>query len=226
MPFPYFWEEPSWVGIVTNDFPHKVISSPWWMGFSDGSVVKYPPAKAGDAGDMGSIPVLGRSPGLRNGNPLQDSYLEKSMDRRVCHATVLGASKSQTWLSIHAVMNIGYVDIKLCFLKFQVSVQSLSHVWLFANPRTTACQASLSITSSPSLLKLTSTVSDAMQPFHPMSSPSSPAFNLSQHQGLSNESVLCIRWPKYWSFSFSIGPSNEYSGLISFRIEWFNLFAV
>ena len=61
-------------------------------------------------------------------------------------------------------------------------------------------------------------VSDAIQPFHPLSSPSLPAFNLSQHQGFSSESVLHIRWPKYWSFSFSISPSNEYSGLISFRM--------
>ena len=54
----------------------------------------------------------------------------------------------------------------------------------------------------------------------------SPAFNLSQHQGLSKELVLCIRWPKYWSFSFSISPSNEYSGLISFRKDWLDLLAV
>ena len=57
-------------------------------------------------------------------------------------------------------------------------------------------------------------VSDAVQPSHPLSSPFPPAFNLSQHQGLSNESVLPIRWPKYWSFSISINPSNEYLGLI------------
>ena len=69
-------------------------------------------------------------------------------------------------------------------------------------------------------------VSDAMQPSHPLSSPSPPTFNLSQHQGLFNESVLHIRWPKYWSFSFSISPSNEYSGLISFRIDWLNLLTV
>ena len=62
-------------------------------------------------------------------------------------------------------------------------------------------------------------VSDAIQPSHPLSSLSLPAFDLSQHQCLSNESVLNIRWPKYWSFSFSISPSNEYSGLISFRID-------
>ena len=69
-------------------------------------------------------------------------------------------------------------------------------------------------------------VSDAIQQSHPLLSPSPPAFNLSQHQGLSNESALRIRWPKYWSFSFNISPSSEYSGLISFRIDWFDLLAV
>ena len=67
-------------------------------------------------------------------------------------------------------------------------------------------------------------VGDAIQPSHPLSSPSPPAFNLSQHQGLSNESVLCIRWPKYWNFSIS--PSNEYSVLISFRMDWLDFLAV
>ena len=66
---------------------------------------------------------------------------------------------------------------------------------------------------------------DAIQPSHPLS-PSPPAFYLSQHQGLFNESALCIRWSKYWSFCFSISPSNEYSGLISFRIDWLDLLAV
>ena len=69
-------------------------------------------------------------------------------------------------------------------------------------------------------------VGDTIQPFHPRSSPSPPAFNLCQHQSLSNESVLHIRWPKYWSLGFSISPSNEYSGLISFRTDWFDLLAV
>ena len=69
-------------------------------------------------------------------------------------------------------------------------------------------------------------VSDAIQPSHPLSSPSPAAFNLSQHWGFSSESVLHIRWPKYWSFSFSINPSNEYSGLISFRMDWLDLHAV
>ena len=61
---------------------------------------------------------------------------------------------------------------------------------------------------------------------HPLSSPSPPAFSLSQHQGLINESALHIRWPKCWSFSFSISPSNEYSGLISFRMDWLDLLEV
>ena len=69
-------------------------------------------------------------------------------------------------------------------------------------------------------------VGDAIQPSHPLSSPSPPIFNLSQYQVFSNELVLCIRWPKYWSSSFSINPSNEYSGLISFRIDQFDLLAV
>ena len=80
------------------------------------------------------------------------------------------------------------------------------------------------------LLEFTQThvhwVSDTIQPSHPLSSPSPPTFNLFQHQGLFRYSVLRIRWPKYWSFSFSISPSNEYSGLISFRIDWFDLHAV
>ena len=68
-------------------------------------------------------------------------------------------------------------------------------------------------------------VNDTIQWSHPLSSPS-PAFNLSQHWVFSNESVLCICWANYWSFSFNISPSNEYSGLISFRIHWLYLLAV
>ena len=69
-------------------------------------------------------------------------------------------------------------------------------------------------------------VGDAIQPTHPLLSPSPPAPNPSQNQGLSNESTLRMRWPKYWSFSFSISPSNEHPGLISFRMDWLDLFAV
>ena len=80
------------------------------------------------------------------------------------------------------------------------------------------------------LLEFTQThahqVGDAIQPSHPLSSPSPPAPNPSQHQGLSSESALHIRWPKYWSFSFSISPSNEHPGLIFFRMDWLDLLAV
>ena len=69
-------------------------------------------------------------------------------------------------------------------------------------------------------------VGDAIQLSHPLSSPSPPALNLSNIRVFSNESVLRIRWPKYWSFSFSISPSNEYSGLISFRMDWFDFLDV
>ena len=80
------------------------------------------------------------------------------------------------------------------------------------------------------LLQLTQThvhrVGDTIQRSHPLSFSSPPAFTLPRIRVLSNESVLCIRWPKDWSFSFTISPSNEYSGLISFRIDWFDLIAV
>ena len=69
-------------------------------------------------------------------------------------------------------------------------------------------------------------VDDAIQPSHPLLSPSPPAPNLSSIRVFSNESTLCMRWPKYWSFSFSISPSNEHPGLISFRMDWLALLAV
>ena len=107
------------------------------------------------------------------------------------------------------------------------SVQSLGHVRLFATPWTATCQASLSITNSRSLLKLMS-IELVISSNHlilccpllllPSIFPQIKVF--------SNESVLCIRWPKYWRFSFSTSPSNEYSRLISLRIDWFNLLAV
>ena len=108
-----------------------------------------------------------------------------------------------------------------------MSVQSLSHVRLFATPWTAAHQASLSITNSWRLLKLMS-IESVMPSNHLIlcCPPSPSAFTLSQIRVFSNESALHIRWPKYWSFSFSFSPSNEYSGLISFRMDWLDLLAV
>ena len=107
------------------------------------------------------------------------------------------------------------------------SVELLSCVRLFATPWTTACQASLSITNSQILLKLVS-IESVMPSNHlilccPLLLPPSIFASI---RAFSNESVLHIRWPKYWSFSFSISPSNEYSGLISLRMDWLDLLAV
>ena len=107
-----------------------------------------------------------------------------------------------------------------------ISVQSLSHVWLFASSWTAACQASLSITNSqnpPKLMSIGSVMPSNHLIFcHPLPLLPSifPIIRL-----FSNESALCIRWSKYWSFSF-ISPSSEHPGLISFRMEWLNLLAV
>ena len=106
-------------------------------------------------------------------------------------------------------------------------VQLLSHVQLFAIPRTAARQASLSFTVSWSLLKFMS-IESVMLSNHLILSCSHllwPSI-VSSIWVFSNELALRISWPKYWSFSFSITPSNEYSGLISFRIDWFDLLAV
>ena len=112
----------------------------------------------------------------------------------------------------------------MCFM-FNVFVQSLSHVQLFATPWTAAHQASLSFTISQSLLKLMS-IELVMPSNHLILCPLLLPLIFPSIRVFSNESVLHIKWPKYWSFSFSISPSNEYSGLISFRIDWFDLLAV
>ena len=107
------------------------------------------------------------------------------------------------------------------------SVQPLSHVRLFVTPRTAGRQASLSIINFQNLLKLISIglvmPSNHLILYRPLLLLPSIFPSI---RGFSNESVLCIRWPKYWSFSFSISPSSEYSGLISFRMHWLDLLAV
>ena len=125
------------------------------------------------------------------------------------------------------MLPVPYVCVCVCIYisndnrHIYVSVQSLSHVWLFATPWIATCQASLSITNSRSLLKLMS-IELEMPSNHlilcrpllllPSIFPSIMLF--------SNESVIHIRWPKHWSFSFNVSPSNKYSGLISFRMDW------
>ena len=129
-------------------------------------------------------------------------------------------------ISIVCYLLLFLAAFNILFLCFS-SVQSLSHVRLFATPWTAACQASLSITSSQSLPKLMS-IESVMPSNHlivccpllllPSIFPSIRVF--------SNESALRIRWPKCWSFSFSFSPSSGHPGLISFRMDWLDLLAV
>ena len=124
-------------------------------------------------------------------------------------------------------MSIWWFFIKMWVESTFSSVQSLSRVWIFATPWISASQASLSITNSQSLLKLMS-IKSVMPSSHLilcrpllLLSPIPPSIRV-----FSNESTLRMRWPKYWSFSFTISPFNEHPGLISFRMDWLDLLAV
>ena len=153
---------------------------------------------------MGSILGSRRYPGGRLCNPLQYFCLENPLGRRA----------GGLWF-------IRLPRVKFC------SVQLLSHVWLFATPRIAARQASLSITNSWSSFRLAS-IESVIPSSHlllccpllllPPIPPSIRVF--------SYESALRMKWPKYWSFSFSISPSKEIPGLISFRMDWLDLLAV
>ena len=142
----------------------------------------------------------------------------KAQGRLACCSSWV--AKSQTWLS-------NWATTVIIMMYLFSSVQSLSRVQLFATPWTAAHQASLSITNSRSLPKLMSI--ESVMPsnhlilYHPLLLPPSifPSIRV-----FSNESALHIRWPKYWSFSFNISPSNEYPGLISFRMDRLDLLAV
>ena len=167
--------------------------------------------------DLDAQPVF--TPGERNSYPLQYSCLENSEDRGAWQATVHGVTKGQTWLSDYY-----YCIAQKSSLLF--AIQLLSHVQLFTTLRTAACQASLFFTTSQSLLKFMS-IELVMPSYHlifcrslllPSIFPNIRVF--------SNESALHIRWPKYWSFSFSISSSNECLGLISFRTYRCDLLAV
>ena len=130
------------------------------------------------------------------------------------------AGDGQTWSCNNFFYGIS--DMELITMPQFSSAQSLSRVWLFATPWIAARQASLSITNSQSLFKLIISIESVMPSNHlilccPILLPPSifPSIRV-----FSNESVLCIRWPKYWSFSFSFSPFNEHPGLISFRMDW------
>ena len=141
------------------------------------------------------------------------------MDRRVWQAIVHGVTKIGHDLARKPSPPPGRP-----WMLFQFSsIQLLSHVWLFVTPWTAACQASLSITNSQSLLTLIS-IESMMSSSHLVFYHPLLLLNLSQHQGLFQWVVSHYRWPKYWSINKN--TSSEYSGLISFRIDWFYLLAV
>ena len=191
--------------------------------------------------DLLSVSVVSSSCYSMNCSPPGSSVLEASPGKNTgvsCHSLLKGSSqpRDQTEVSCTAgglftdwaTRKAHYLYSISLFLKTNLEVgKSLSPLRLLATPWTAAHQASLSFTISQSLLKLMS-IESVMPSNHiilycpllllPSIFPSIRVF--------SNESALCIRWPKYWSFSFSISPSSEYSGLISLRIDWFDLLAV
>ena len=130
-------------------------------------------------------------------------------------------------MSIKNSWKVEGIEAKRFLTKVEHSVQSLSHVQLFATSWNAALQASLFITNSQSLLKFMSIKlvmpSNHLILCHPLLllPPIPPSIRV-----FSTESTLPMRWPKYWSFSFSISPSNEYPGLISFRMDWLDILAV
>ena len=161
---------------------------------------------------------LRKSPGFTSRRPV-NWLAEWPQERHSIWASASSSVILDGWCLSHL--------LELLWPPWDTSVQWLSHVWLFAAPWTAAHQASLSITNAQTLLKLMSLE---------LVIPSShlilccPLFLLPsifpRIRVFSNESVLCIRWPKYWSFTFNSSPSSEHSGLISFRMGWLDLLAV
>ena len=195
----------------------------------------FPGSSAGEesacnAGDLGLVPWLGKSPGEGIGYPLQCSWaslvaqiVKNLLAIQETRVPWVGKIPSRrAWQPI-LIFLPGESHEQRNLEGYGPSVQSLSRVWLFVTPWTTAHQVSLSITNSQSLLKLTSIA--LVMPSNHLILCCPLLLMLSIFPSIrvfSNESVLCIRWPKYWSFSFSISPS----GLISFRMDWLDLLAV
>ena len=173
-----------------------------------------------NAGDLGSIPGLGRSPGGGNGNLLQYSCLENPMDRGAWWATVHRVAKRQTQLNDKHY----HLDPTFQFSSVSSVAQSCPTIH---DPMDCSTPGLPVRHQLPELLRLTSIESvipsNHLILCHPLLllPPISPSIRV-----FSNESTLRMRWPKYWSFSFSIIPSKEIPGLISFRMDWLDLLAV
>ena len=196
-------------------------------------MVKNLPANEGHTEDVDLISGSGRSPREVNGNPLQYSFLENSIDEGAWWTAVHGVTKSQTWLSLHAHTHINTHKSSTSVVlleegNYSSSIQLSSVAQSFPTLRNPTDRSTPDLLVYHQLLEFTPNhvcwVGDAIQPSHPLLSPSPPAFNLSQHQVFSNESALYIRWPKYWSFSFIISSSSEHPGLIS-RMDWLDFLA-
>ena len=183
------------------------------------------------AGDLGLIPGLGRSPGEGKGYPLQYSGLENSLDCIVHRVT-----KSGTWLNDFRFPSLHWPSIWFFLLisseirwlthsvQFSSVAQSYPTLWDPMNRSTPGLPVHHQLPESTQTH--VHQVGDAIQPFYPLSSPFLLPSNFPSVRVFSNESALHMRWPKYWTFSFNISPSNEYSGLISFRMDWLDLLAV
>ena len=219
-----------WMGHRILKWAKLVLVFSWWQPVPD-PVMKPAPQQNRNvvwAENIGTLSFLNHRVVC---NPL---YFERPEDH--CHiccnltVAVMGLIKK----SAHHYLKLcfGLCDVHLAFLRSLVvkwligSVHFLSRVQLFATPWTVAHQASLSITNSSSLLKLMSIElvmpSNHLILCHPLLLSSLfPSIRV-----FPSESVLRIRWPKYWSFSFSIGPSSEHAGLLSFRMDWLDLLAV
>ena len=146
---------------------------------------------------------------------------------------IVNSNLSQQWrfLALSLLMRAPFINDVGCSLKkltkgYIIVVQSLSRVWLFVAPWTAECQASLSFSISQSLLKLMSIESVTPSIHFILCYPLLLLSIFPIIRVFSNELALLIRWPKYWSFNFNISSSNEYSGLISFRIDWFDVLTV
>ena len=194
----------------------------WWELFSG----KEPTCQCKNHRRFKLDPWVWKIPWRRKWQPApQYSFQNNPMDRGAWLQSTGSQRVGHDWVTTYACAHVVYC-LKLCChllgASFQFSsVQSLSRVWLFATPWTAARQASLSITNSWSLCKLMSIElvipSNHLILCRPLLLPPSvfPSIRV-----FSDESILCIRWPKYWSFSFSISPSNEYSGLTKQSMEF------
>ena len=197
----------------------QTIQNPAWeKGVSTSEALSLPP------GSRGGHVCTGCSQLATVRMEAKANLWRMAEERTWVHAGIIWAMKLSSPRTVSLLdLQLLEKNISLWVILFS-SVQLLSHVQLFATPWIPARQASLSIP------EFTQThvhrVSDTIQPSHPRSSPSSPVPNLSQHQSLFQWSTLHMRWPKYWSFSFSIIPFKEIPGLISFRMDWLDLLAV